>query len=255
MIQDILLLTAGLIVGGMNSIAGGGILFGFPIMLAVGVSPLIANATANIVVLPGSLSSAYGYRKYIRRVPRKYLLLILPCFIGGITGALILRYTTKSRFESIVPALVFFAVFLFAMQPLLHMHLHRHMKSRRKALQPLLLIAIALLPVAIYGGYFGAGFGFIMLAFLGFTKLHDMHKINGLKNLASATIATVSMICLLGAHLIDWRTGLIMAAGSTIGGYYGSRFSQKISSHTIRIVVVIIGVSTATYLALRTYNP
>jgi uncharacterized membrane protein YfcA len=253
MLQDIGLFLAGLVVGGMNAIAGGGILFGFPIMLATGLPPLVANATSNIIVLPGSLASAYGYRKYIRKVPRQYILLLVPCLIGAIIGALILRHTPTSRFETMVPGLIFFAVLLFAFQPFLHHHLHTHMKSKKKALQPLALIAVALFPVAIYGGYFGAGFGFIMLAFLGFTKLHDIHKMNGLKNLASATICIASLICLFSAHLIDWHTGIIMAAGASIGGYYGSQLAQKVPTHAIRIIVILIGLATAGYLAFRNY--
>jgi uncharacterized membrane protein YfcA len=110
-----------------------------------------------------------------------------------------------------------------------------------------------LFPVAIYGGYFGAGFGFIMLAFLGFTKLHDIHKINGLKNLAGVAISGVSLACLFSTHLIDWRAGLAMAAGSTTGGYYGSKLTQRISTHAIRIIVILIGFGTAAYIGLRTY--
>lgn len=253
MLQDIGLFLAGIIVGAMNAIAGGGILFGFPVMLATGLSPLVANATSNIVVLPGSLASAYGYRKYLRKVPRQYIFLLVPCLIGAIIGALILRHTPTSKFDSMVPCLIIFAVLLFAFQPFLHHHLHMHMKSKRKAFQPLALIAVALLPVAIYGGYFGAGFGFIMLAFLGFTKLHDIHKMNSLKNLASATISCASLICLFSAHLIDWRTGIIMAVGASLGGYYGARLAQKTSTHAVRIIVIIIGLSTAVYLGFRTY--
>jgi uncharacterized membrane protein YfcA len=253
MLQDIGLFLAGLVVGGMNAIAGGGILFGFPIMLATGLSPLVANATSNIIVLPGSLTSAYGYRKYIRKVPRQYIMLLIPCLVGAIIGALILRHTPTARFETMVPGLIFFAVLLFAFQPFLHHHLHRHMKSKKKALQPLALISIALFPVAIYGGYFGAGFGFIMLAFLGFTKLHDIHKMNGLKNLASATICVASLICLFSANLIDWHAGIIMAIGASIGGYYGSQLAQKVPTHAIRIIVILIGLTTAGYLAFRNY--
>jgi uncharacterized membrane protein YfcA len=253
MLQDIGLFFAGLVVGGMNAIAGGGILFGFPVMLATGLPPLVANATSNIIVLPGSLASAYGYRKYIRKVPRQYIFLLVPCLTGAVIGALILRNTPTSEFDSMVPCLIVFAVLLFAFQPFLHHHLHAHMKSKKKALQPLALIAIALLPVAIYGGYFGAGFGFIMLAFLGFTKLHDIHKMNGLKNLASATICIASLICLFSANLIDWHTGAVMAAGASIGGYYGSQLAQKVPTHAIRLIVILIGLTTAGYLAFRNY--
>ncbi len=253
MLQEILLFFAGALVGAMNAIAGGGMLVGFPILLAVGLPPLTANITSNIVVLPGSLSSAYGYRKYLRKVHRRYLFLMIPCLVGATIGALILRNTSGTEFQRLVPGLVLFAVVLFAFQPYLHFHLHRHIKGKRKAIKPLLLIGLALLPVAIYGGYFGAGFGFIMLAFLGFTKLHEIHQMQALKNLAGACISLMSIVCLYSTHLIDWRTGLMMAAGGLVGGYYGAVLTQKVSSHTIRVVVIAIGLITATYLGFRTY--
>ena len=251
--QDVLLFGAGVLVGAMNAIAGGGTLIGFPVLLAAGLPALAANMTSSVVVLPGALSSVFGYRKYVRKVPLRYLLLIIPCVLGGATGATILRNTPGTKFQHLVPALVLFAVVLFAFQPLLHFHLNRHLRGKNKALQPIVLIAVALLPVAMYGGYFGAGFGFIMLAFLGFTKLHDIHQMNGLKNLAGASIAGMSIIVLFSTHLINWRYGLVMGAGSLVGGYYGSLLTQKIPSHVIRIIVIAIGLSTAIYLGLRTY--
>jgi uncharacterized membrane protein YfcA len=251
--KDILLFLAGLFVGSMNSIAGGGMLVGFPVLLAYGLTPLAANVTSNIVILPGSFSSAVGYRKYLRKLHPQYLLLLVPCLVGGVAGALLLRNTPSDRFQELVPALVLFAVVLFAFQPYLHMHLHRHIRKRNKALQPLMFIGLALLPVATYGGYFGAGFGFIMLAFLGFTKIHEIHMMNALKNLASVSIASMSFICLVSTGLINWEAGLCMAAGSTLGGYYGSIFAQKVPTHATRIIVIAIGLCTATYLALRSY--
>jgi uncharacterized protein len=253
MLKEVVLFLVGIVVGSMNAIGGGGMLIGFPVLLAAGLTPLVANITSNIVVLPGQLSSAYGYRKYIRKLPLKYLVLLLSCIIGGVIGALLLRHTSSSRFTDMVPALVLFAVLLFAFQPYLHFHLRRHMNRRSQNLKILLFISLALFPTAIYGGYFGAGFGFIMLAFLSFTKLHDIHQMNGLKNLAGTSIAAVSVICLYSTHLIDWRHGLVMAAGNTIGGYGGATLSQRFSSHSIRIVVIIIGFLAAGYLAFRAY--
>ncbi len=253
MIQDLILFGAGIMVGAMNSIAGGGMLVGFPVLLALGLPALAANVTANVIILPGSLSSAYGYRDYIRKVPKRYLLLLAPCVIGAAIGALLLRNTSTDQFQKYVPVLVLFAVILFAFQPFLHFHLHKHMRRKSVAFKPLVLIALALLPVAIYGGYFGAGFGFIMLAFLGFTKLHEIHKMNGLKNLASATIACTSLLCLLTTGLIDWHFGLVMAAGGIVGGYYGSVLTRRFSTHAIRVVVIAIGLVTVTFLGLHTY--
>jgi uncharacterized membrane protein YfcA len=253
MLHDVILFAVGIVVGTMNAIAGGGMLIGFPVMLALGLSPLVANVTGNVVIGLSCASSVYGYRGYLRKVNRRYILLLIPCIIGAAIGATILRHTPSTRFQQIVPALVGFAVILFAFQPLLHFHLHRHIRTKRKSLKPLIVIGIALLPVAVYGGYFGAGFGFVMLAFLGFTKLNEIHQMNGLKNLASTSIALTSLIFLYSTHLINWHFGLMMGAGCVIGGYYGSVLTQKVSSHYLRIVVVLIGISTAAYLALRSY--
>lgn len=253
MLTDILLLVTGVIVGTMNAIAGGGMLLGFPVLLAIGLPALVANATSNIIILPGQLASAYGYRAYLKKVPRVYLWLLPPCAIGAGIGALILRHTSSNNFEQLVPELILFAVILFAFQPLLHFHVHKQLKTKKVDNGPLLYIGLALLPLAIYGGYFGAGFGFVMLAFLGFTNLNDVHKMNALKNLATSTMAIVSIFCLFSARLIDWRHGLVMAIGTTIGGYCGSRLAQRIPSQTIRVIVITIGLVSAVYLFLRQY--
>jgi uncharacterized membrane protein YfcA len=217
--------------------------------------PIVANATGHLAVLPGAISSIIGYRKYLSKVPNFYLLLTIPCALGGAMGALILRETSFENFQQLVPGLILFAVVLFAFQPLLHLHLHRHIHThpKKRSLQTLFVIGVAIIPIAIYGGYFGAGFGFIMLAFLGFTSLHDVHKMNAIKSVAAAIISLVSIVCLLGAGLINWEAGLAMAAGNLVGGYYGAIIAQKVSSHTVRLVVVAIGLATAAYLALHRY--
>lgn len=251
--SEVILFFAGILVGIMNSIAGGGMLVGFPVMLAAGMSPLVANVTNNLVILPGQLSSAYGYRKFLRKLDRRYLILLLPCLLGGVVGATILRHTSNAQFEKLVPLLIIFAVLLFTFQPLLHAQLHRDIKSHTKRVKPLVVIGLAMIPVAIYAGYFGAGFGFIMLAFLSFTKMRDIHQMNALKNLAGASIASVSLLCLLSSHLFNWPLGISMAIGNGIGGFTGSKLSMRFSTHAIRIAVIVIGFSAAAYLAFRNY--
>jgi uncharacterized membrane protein YfcA len=256
MLQELLLFAVGIIVGIMNAIAGGGMLLGFPVLLAVGIPPLAANATSNIIILPGQISSLYGYRKYFKRIPKAYLMLYIPCTVGGIIGAFILRNTPSSNFERLVPGLIVFAVVLFIFQPFLHNHVHYHMhgpKKHQKRIQPVVLLSIAMFPLSMYGGYFGAGFGFIMLAFLGFTKVHEIHQMNALKNLMAICIALASIAVLYGAHIIDWKQGAVMGAGNFIGGYVGAMGAQRFSSHAIRIVVIVIGLSTAGYLLARAY--
>jgi uncharacterized membrane protein YfcA len=253
MMQDIVLFLVGIIVGGMNAIAGGGMLIGFPVLIAFGLPPLVANATGNVVTSPGQLTSAFGYRKYLRKVPLRYTLLLIPCVIGAAAGSLTLRNTSQAHFAHIVPVLVLFGVGLFAFQPLLHFHLQKQLKGRRRTFVSFALLGLAFLPLSFYGGYFGAGYGFIMLAFLGMTNLKDAHMINAMKNVSAVFVSGTSVVCLYGAHLIQWRTGLVMAAGSMIGGYTGARSAQKVSSHWLRIIIIGIGLVAVVYLAIRDY--
>jgi uncharacterized membrane protein YfcA len=256
MIHYLILFVTGIVVGSMNAIAGGGMLIGFPILLALGSPALIANATANIIVLPGNLAAAFGYRKYLKRVPKSYLLLLIPTAAGSTIGALSLRHTSFSDFEKFIPLLILFAAILFAFQPFLYKFIHKHISSKtnRKSLKPILYISIAVFPLAIYGGYFGAGFGFVMLAFLGFTGLHNhIHRMNALKSLTTVTIATTSIICLYSSGLINWKFGAAMGAGNLIGGYFAAVGIQRVSARYLRIFIVIIGICTAIYLGLRSY--
>jgi uncharacterized membrane protein YfcA len=249
--HELLFFLTGLVVGGMNAIAGGGMLLGFPILLLLGVNPLVANATSAVIVLPGQLASAAGYHEYLRKTPKKYAWLLVPCALGAPIGAYLLLHTSNAKFEQIAPWLILFAVIRFALQPLMLYHLHRHMRTRSSRVKPLALIGLGLFPVTIYGGYFGAGLGFLMLAFLGFTKIHDAHQMNAMKNVG-ATVTCVTVLAVLGSSsLIDWPLGLTMGAGSLIGGYVGARMAQKVSSHVLRIVVICIGLATAAYLVYR----
>lgn len=254
MLNDLILFLAGLFVGSMNAIAGGGMLLGFPAIIAFGhVSALVANATANVGILPGGISSAFGYRKQLEKVPKIYYLLMLPALIGSCIGAVLLRRTASSDFERLVPWLLVIAVVLFAFQPLLYKKLKSHIKNRRgnKNLKSILVISIGLLPLSIYGGYFGAGFGFVMLAFLGFTGLHNyIHRMNAVKNLVSVSIALADIVVLYSSHLINWRIGLITAAGSAVGGFIGATYIQKVSTHSLRIIVIFIGLGAAIYLGV-----
>lgn len=254
---EIILFFVGIIVGIMNAIAGGGMLFGFPVMLALGIPALTINATTNIIVLPGNITAAWSYRRHLKKVPRNYLLLLLPVIAGGAIGATALKHISPSAFEELIPWLIFFAVILFAFQPFLYKQLHRHLhgpKKHRQSNKPLIIVGVAMFPLSIYGGFFGAGFGFIMLAFLGFTRLHNhIHRMNALKSITTTTLAFVSLLCLIGAHLIDWKHGLIMGGGNLIGGYVGATSIQKVSSHTIRIIIIAIGLTTAAYLAFKSY--
>ena len=251
--KDIIILFVGIIVGAMNAIAGGGMLIGFPVLLSLGVPPLVANVTANIITPPGQLAAVFAYRNYLRKVPRRYVLILPFVALGALAGALTLRAMPSNNFAEMVPVLILFGVALFAFQPSLHLHLHSHLHGRKKNLLPILLIGVALLPITFYGGFFGAGYGFIMLAFLGLGKVHEVHMLAAMKNVSAILVSLISLAVLYSTGLIDWHIGLVMAVGTTIGGYLGARAAKRVSSYWLRIAVIVIGLAAAAHLGLKNY--
>ncbi|QQS18840.1 sulfite exporter TauE/SafE family protein [Candidatus Saccharibacteria bacterium] len=252
--KDIIILLVGIVVGAMNAIAGGGMLIGFPVLLSLGVPPLVANITANIITPPGQIAAVYAYRSYLRRVPKRYILILPFVAVGALAGALTLRAMPGSNFADMVPLLILFGVALFAFQPSLHLHLHSHLHGRKKTLLPILLIGLALMPITFYGGFFGAGYGFIMLAFLGLGKVHEVHMLAAMKNVSAILVSLISIAVLYSTGLVDWHIGLVMAVGTTIGGYLGAHAAKRVSSYWLRIAVIIIGLAAATHLALKNYS-
>ncbi len=223
----------------------------YPALLAAGLSPIIANTTSSLVVWPGSLTSAYGYRKQLRQVPRAYAWLLLPCFIGSVIGSFVLIHTPPLTFEKLAPWLVLSAVILLALQSRIHHWLSRQAKRRKMHWHTLPLICLVTFPLAIYGGYFGVGFGLMMLAFLGFTSLKNIYQMNGVKNLCGAIMAIVATVYFAHSGLIDWSAGLTMVCGTTVGGLLGARLSQKISAHLVHNLTVGIGLIISFILLVK----
>ncbi len=252
--ETILLLLAGVIVGAMNAIAGGGMLIGIPTMIAFGAPPMVANVTSYAITPAGMITAAIQYRNYLRKVSWRYALLLIPIVMGATAGALSLRQTGADHFEQLLPWLVLFGVLLFAFQPLINIQLHRHIHFKRTHLRPIYLIGLAMLPTAYYGGYFGAGFGFIMMAFLGMGKIHEVHMLNAMKNIAGIFVATITLSIMGATGYIDWHLALTMGIGAGVGGFLGARLAKRVSSHWLRIIVVVIGLVSAGFLALREYH-
>lgn len=247
----ILLLGAGIIGGMINAIAGGGGIIMYPALLASGLPPIIANATASLVVWPGSVTSAYGYRKELKKVPKSYLWLAIPCFVGSTIGAVMLVHTNPHTFEKLAPWLVLSAVLLLATQSRLHRWLSSQTKKRKIHWHTMPLIYAAVFPLAIYGGFFGVGFGLMMLAILGFSSLTNVHQMNGVKNLSGVAMAVVATIYFTNKGLIDYSSGLTMAAGTAIGGITGAKLAHKLSTHIVHDVTVVIGLIIVIVLLLK----
>lgn len=238
MIETALFIT-GIIAGAVNAVAGGGILFVFPVLLMSGLSPLAAAMTSSFAGWPGAFMSAIGYRNDVRKVPTSYFWLVIPAVLGACAGSFALMHTPHETFESIVPWLILASVMLFAFQPQLHRYIHRPAHLRKAS--PFLLLSLLILPISIYAGYFGAGFGFILLALLGFTKLKSVYQINGMKNIMTAFISLSCAIIYSTSGLVAWHLVLFPMLGSLVGGFLGSHMAHRISPHATRSVVVGFG--------------
>ncbi len=250
--QHFLLLFIPGVIGGMiNAIAGGGGIIMYPALLAFGLPPIIANTTSSFIVWPGSLTSAYGYRRDLRKVPKKFLWMAVPSVTGSLIGAYILIHTPTAKFEQIVPWLILSAVILLATQSRIHRFLMKQTKKRKIHWHTMPLILLATFPLAVYGGYFGAGFGLMMLALLGFSGLKNIYQMNGVKNLVGATMAMTATIYFWHNGMVDWSAGLTMAFGTAIGGFTGARLTKKISAHLVHDLTVAIGLIIAIVLLVN----
>jgi uncharacterized membrane protein YfcA len=248
--------VAALVAGVMNSVAGGGTLLTFPALIAAGLSPLAANATSTVALVPAALSSMLGYRSELAGSRRWVVGLAFPCLAGGVTGALLLLHTSNATFERVVPWLVLGATTLFLVQRPLLRWIRRHEESIPGAADvesrppaPRLLAWQFL--VAIYGGYFGAGVGILMLAALGFMGFTNIHRMNGLKNWGGFCMNLVAAITFAVSGIVDWPVALSMAVGSIAGGYIGARGAQRLPQGAVRALVATIGLGSGVWLMLR----
>jgi len=228
--------------GVINAVAGGGTLVTFPTLLFFGVPPVTANATSTLALVIGTGGSLYGYRQYIPSV-RVWLWRFVPVsLLGGLIGSILLTFTSNQTFSRLVPFLILFATLLFLAQGFFG-RLARAEEESPAAGSPLAVWgAVAFqLGVAIYGGYFGAGIGILMLASLGFIGLRNIHEMNTLKTILGSLINLIAASWFLVAGLIDWPRAVVMTAGA-LGGYYlGSHYSQRIPQRHVRHIITAIG--------------
>ncbi len=245
---------AALIAGAVNAVAGGGTLLTFPALVAAGMSPLTANATSTVALLPGALASVAGYREALRGGRRWGWGLAIPSLVGGGIGAWLLLRTSNITFEHLVPWLVLGATALFAVQPALLRRLRGgDVSSGERALDsgiPAALLFLQLV-VGVYGGYFGAGVGILSLAIFGFMGLSGMHRLNGLKSLVGFCMNLVAALTFLLSGIVDLPVAVVMAVGAAAGGYLGSRAAQHVAQEHLRYAVLVIGFVSGVWLLLR----
>jgi uncharacterized protein len=229
----------------MNSVAGGGSFVSFPALIFVGVPPIPANATNNAAMWVGTIGSARGYREEIAEHRSLLLPVVIVSVAGSLIGATLLLVTPSKLFDRLIPWLLLFATAIFVLSPWLARGASK--KKPRHAPWQIVLQFF----VAVYGGYFGAGMGIIMLAVLAFSGLPNLNAQNAVKNVLTMTINGVALVPFLIARVIDWRFAIPMALIALLGGYFGARFFRRMPGAVSRGVVIAIGVTMTVVFFVR----
>lgn len=252
---ELLLFIAGLLGGAVNSLAGGGSFIVFPALLFAGVPPVLANASNTYAALPGYASGAAGYWKSVAPYKDRLLIYGIIAAVFGFVGAELLLVVSDAQFSLVVPWLMAFAVALFIFGNRINGALRSRGggRSGMKALGAVLILVL-LAGVSVYGGFFNAGLGILLLAFLALAGMSDMHAMNGLKLFISSTIALVAVVRFVFNGTIDWYHGSIALIGVTIGGYVAARLARHIPTQWIRVGVIIYGIAMTGYFFWRAYG-
>jgi uncharacterized protein len=259
---SLLLFGAAVLAGAVNSIAGGGTLLSFPMALAAGLPSPIANATNAVAMCPGSLASAWAYRRELRPARALAGRLLPPTIVGAAIGALLMRWTSERAFDAIVPWLVLGATLAILLQEAMGRALARRADHSREASGPgersgsrfrrWGAVACQLL-VGVYGGYFGAAMGIVMLAVLSLVADGNIHAKNAVKNLLSAVANGVAALLFALSDLVDGRAALLMVPGAILGGFLGANLARRAPARAVRALVVAIGLSLSALLGYRAY--
>jgi uncharacterized protein len=238
--------AAGTAAGAINAIVGSGSLLTFPTLLAVGYKPVLANVSNSVGLTFGSVSGAVGYRVELKGQLRRCLMFGACTAVGSLTGAILLLALPGKVFEHVVPFLVLFGCALVAVQPVLARRLanvHPHNRIAAGA------VAVGL--TGVYGGYFGAAQGVILMGVLGLVLDDDLQRLNGLKNVLAALANGVAALLFVIVSHVAWAPAALIAAGSIVGGVLGARYGRRIPPQALRWTIVVVGTVVAVILLIR----
>ena len=239
-LEALAIFVAGIAAGTINTIVGSGTLITFPVLIALGYQPLVANVSNNIGLVPGSMTGAYGYRRELSGQRERVIQLGAFSVAGAVIGATLLLVLPSSAFDAIVPVLIAIALILVVAQPRLNASSlnRRHREGHRKGGVRGLVSACG-----VYGGYFGAAQGILLMGILGLAIEETLQRLNGLKNvLAGLNNLTAGLIFVFAAS-VNWGVAGLIAAGSIIGGVIGARYGRRLSPTALRVIIVIVGVT------------
>lgn len=243
--EQLAVLAAGLGAGVLTSTVGVASLLSFPVLVAVGLPPVVANVSNTIGMTPAGISGSFGYRAELREHPVVTLVVLGTGMVGSVLGAILLLGLPPDVFEAVVPYLILFTCLLVGAQPTISRLLRRGKEARapRHHLTPVTTFFAGL--VGVYGGYFGAGSGVMMVAVLGFGTDLELRIVNGLKTLAILAGNVVAALIFVFVAEVDWAAAGLLAAGSVVGGYVGARVGRRIPPTLFRVLIVIAGVTAA----------
>jgi len=233
------LALAGVFAGATSAIAGGGTFFTFPVLIWAGLPPLVANTTNMVALLPANGTALPPLRHQLRKLGRRVLVPVVAGVVGGTTGAMLLLYLGDAVFASAVPYLIGFATLLFATAPTLRRIFAAASSAGSDPSPP--ATAILVLIFSIYGGYFGAGIGQILLAAMILIGFEDLRQANALKNLVGFAISLVAVIIFIGSGTVHWTFALVMMVSSALGGYLGGTFSVVAPPQLLRRGIIAFG--------------
>ncbi|SHI86347.1 hypothetical protein SAMN05444000_103237 [Shimia gijangensis] len=244
----IILALAGVLAGVVNAIAGGGTFFTFPVLIWVGLPPLVANTTNMVALLPANLVALAAYRPQLRHLGRKCLGPMILAALGGTLGATMLLVLGAQVFAGLVPYLIGFSTILFATAPRLRRAVLAWGRNTGQS-WPILPILV-FFAFTVYGGYFGAGLGQIMLAALILIGFDDLHEANTLKNLVVFSVSLVAVVVFGFGGSVSWHFALVMMVSSSIGGYLGGRLALTVPQSALRVAIICFGLFLTSYYAL-----
>jgi len=242
MITFLLLLAAAFAAGAINSVAGGGSFLTFPSLVFSGVTPVMANASNTVALVPGTVASVFAYRGDVERLGEKHLKLwLLVSLLGGALGAGLLLVTSDKTFRQVAPWLLLFATVLFAFGNQVSLAMRGRLHGSGW------LMVLLMFPIAVYGGYFGGGIGIMFLAALRLYGMTDIHGMNGIKTILGGTLNALAALIFIVNGQVAWKPTLIMIGASVAGGYVGPRIARKVKPQAIRGLVIVVGVVMTAY--------
>jgi uncharacterized membrane protein YfcA len=249
--RSLLLFAAAAGGGALNAIAGGGTFLSFPALLLAGVPPVQANATSTVALWPGAIGSFAAYRSRLPLV-RRYVVLVVPSFIGAAAGAQLLVSTSELIFVRLMPLLLLAATLLFAFaEPITRAV---QVRVHGGAAWGLVLLALGQGVIAVYGGYFGGGMGIVMLALYALTGIRDVNALNALKSLQIVCINGIALATFAARGTIAWPEAGVMVLGGALGGWLGAHGALRVEPRKLRRTVVVVGLALTAWLFARTWG-